>query len=190
MIKIAITGNIASGKSVAENVIETQGYKVIDADVIAHKIMDNSEAELKIIFKDCDIWTNGKADRRKIAGIVFSDKNKLLQLEALIHPKVKTELLAIFEMSTQSKIFVSVPQLFEAGFENMFDKIICITAPQNIRLERLMRRNGVSEQDAKIRIASQLPDKVKASRSNYVICNDRSKEDFEKDILKVLANIC
>ncbi len=126
MIKYAIVGNIASGKSTVEEILRNNGYKVFDTDKIAHEILNNSN-EIREIFKSYDIITDNKIDRKKLAKIVFSDKNQLKKLEAVIHPKVKEEILKIFNMNFDI-VFISVPQLFEAGFENLFDKIIFITA--------------------------------------------------------------
>ena len=123
MLKIAITGNIASGKSTVEKLIEDNGYKVYDTDKIAHKILENS-AEVKEAF--------GTTNRKEIAKIVFTNPEKLQILESIIHPKVKEEILKIFN-TNENIIFISVPQLFETGFNHLFDKIIFVTADENIR---------------------------------------------------------
>ena len=114
MLKIAITGNIASGKSTVEKIIENNGYKVYDTDKIAHKILENSD-EVKKAFKT--------VDRKEIAKIVFSSPEKLKLLESIIHPKVKEEILKIFNRE-EKLVFISIPQLFESGFDTLFNKII------------------------------------------------------------------
>ena len=111
MLKIAITGNIASGKTTVENIIKKAGYVVFDTDKIAHEILANS-TEVKNTF--------GTDNRKEIAKIVFSDSNKLKILESIIHPLVKKKLEEIFLLE-YSIVFISVPQLFEAKFDKMFD---------------------------------------------------------------------
>ena len=113
MLKIAITGNIASGKSAVENHLQKLGYKVFDTDKIAHQILETSP-EVKKTF--------GTTDRKEIAKIVFSNPEKLKVLETIIHPKVKEEILKIFKLD-EKIVFISVPQLFESGFNNLFDKV-------------------------------------------------------------------
>lgn len=171
MIKVAIVGNIASGKSTVEKFLESKGFKVFDTDKIAHKILKNS-SEVKNEFR-----TN---DRKALAQIVFADSTKLQKLESIIHPKVKEELLKIF--STNEKvIFVSVPQLFEAGFEELFDKIIYVTANENIRKERLMERNSYSAEEAQKRISAQ-NEIGKLEKSDFVIKNDGTEQDLENAV--------
>ena len=165
MLKIGITGNIASGKSTVENIIKEFGYDVFDADEMTHRILDAAKSDIVKIFSEEDVITNGQIDRKKIATIVFSGNNKLKMLESIIHPKVKQEILNIFNSGQNKKaVFVSVPLMFEAGFEDIFDKIIFVSAPESLRLKRLMLRNDLTEEDALKRIKSQLPEANKISK--------------------------
>lgn len=176
MLKVAITGNIASGKSAVEKILESKGFKVYDTDKIAHEILENS-SEVKDAF--------GTTDRKKIAKIVFSNSEKLKQLESIIHPRVKDELNKIF-LSDLKIVFVSVPQLFETDFDKLFDKIIYVTADRKIRLERLMKRNSLSKEEALIRVNAQKEDKKKEN-SDFVIENDSDLANLEVQVEKVLS---
>lgn len=176
MIKIAITGNIASGKSTVEKIIESNGYKVYDTDKIAHDILANSKEVIEIF---------GTNNRKEIAKIVFSDKNMLQKLEALIHPKVKKEIENIFS-SELDIVFISVPQLFETGFDNLFDKIIYVTADKNIREERLMKRNNFTKEDAEKRINAQ-NETNKKEKSDFVINNNSSLENLENQVSEAIS---
>ena len=176
MLKIAITGNIASGKSTVEKIIEDNGYKVYDTDKIAHKILENSE-EVKETF--------GTVDRKKIAKIVFTNSKKLQLLESIIHPKVKEELLKIFN-SNEKVVFISVPQLFESGFDTLFDKIIFVTANENIRKERLIKRNSFTPKEAQKRIDAQKED-GKTAKSDFVIENNSDYESLKEQVEKTLS---
>ena len=175
MLKIALVGNIASGKSTVEKILEEKGFKVYDTDKIAHEILANSNEIIK------EFGTN---DRKEIAKIVFSNNKKLKLLESIIHPRVKKELEEIFN-SNERIVFVSVPQLFEAGFETMFDKIIYITADKSIRLERLIKRNNFTTEEAQRRIEAQ-NESEKATKSDFVLENNGSIDELNFKIEKVL----
>ena len=176
MLKIAITGNIASGKSTVEKLIEDNGYRVYDTDKIAHKILENS-AEVKKTF--------GTIDRKEISKIVFANQKKLQLLESIIHPKVKEEILKIFN-SNEDFIFISVPQLFETGFNKLFDKIIFVTADENIRKERLIKRNSLTPEEAQTRIDAQ-KDLNKKELSDFIIENNSNIEDLKKQLENILS---
>lgn len=178
MLKIAITGNIASGKSTVEKIIENNGYKVYDTDKIAHKILENSE-EVKKAFKT--------VDRKEIAKIVFSSPEKLKLLESIIHPKVKEEILKIFN-SEEKLVFISIPQLFESGFNTLFNKIIYVTADRALRLERLIKRNNLTIEEAEIRINAQV-DTNKIEKSDYIIENNTDLADLQNKVKEVLELI-
>lgn len=178
MLKVAIVGNIASGKSTVEKIIQSKGFKVFDTDKIAHEILASNKDIIK------EFGTN---NRQEIAKIVFSNLNKLKKLESIIHPLVKKELEKIFTRD-EKIIFVSVPQLFEAGFESLFDKIIYITADENIRRERLMKRNLLTLKEAQKRINAQ-QENDKKERSDYFIKNNDSLEDLKKKVLNILKEI-
>ncbi len=187
MIKYAITGNIASGKSSAEKILKSMGYKVLDTDYVAHTLLDESFEEIIKIFKEYDILEENKKEisRTKLGNIVFSDIKLKKQLENIIHPKVKKEIEKFFANNiTEDKVFVSIPQLFESDSEKMFDKIILIYANDNIRLKRLIQRNNYTEEYAKLRLKSQISQDKKVEKSDIVIYNNSSIENFEQTITK------
>ena len=109
------------------------------------------------------------------------------KLEKIIHPEVKKALLKIFE-NDYEVVFVSVPQLFEAGFDDLFDKIIFISADENLRIKRLMQRSDLTEKEAQTRIDSQKSEAEKISKCDFVIQNNGSKKELFNQIENILQN--
>lgn len=184
MLKIAITGNIASGKSQAEKII-AKNYLVFDADKLAHEVLDSIKD-----FYGYDVFSNGKIDRQKLAKFVFTDQSIKQKLEALVHPRVKDKILDIFDkFKNEEFIFVSVPLLYEAEFDALFDKVILISADDDIRLNRLMKRNSLTKNEAVLRINSQLSQSEKEKRADYVINNNSTLENLEIQISTCLNDL-
>ena len=185
MLKIAITGNIASGKSLAEKFIGEKGYIVYDADKIAHDILNDLTE-----FYGYDIFTDGKPDRAKLSGIVFDNPDMMRKLEEFIHPSVKKMFLEIFEQNKNEKmIFISVPQLYEANFQTLFDKVIFVKCDDEIRLQRLIKRNNFTEEECKKRMAAQLPQEQKQKLADYVIENNSDAAAFEDAVSNILSEL-
>ncbi|MDR1327531.1 MAG: dephospho-CoA kinase [Heliobacteriaceae bacterium] len=176
--KIAITGNIASGKSEVQKIIENKGFKVLDADAAAHEILKNSE-EIPRIFKDYDVFENGKISRKKLGRLVFANENLRRKLEAVIHPQVREKIKDFFAANkTEKVVFAAIPLLFEANMRNMFDKVVLVYADDEIRLERLLKRSGCTREHALTRMASQMPQDEKIKLSDFVIYNNGTLEDL------------
>lgn len=186
MIKYAITGNIASGKSTVEDYIKSCGYKVLDSDKVGHSLLEIDE--IKTSFKDEDIFDGEKVSRKKLANLVFSNNKYLKILEQILHPKIREKIIDFFNKnSNEPMVFVSVPLLFEARMENLFDKIIFIYTDDNIREQRLIKRNGYTKQYAQIRMNAQLSQKDKIKKSDIIIYNNTTKEDLINEIQTKLA---
>jgi len=184
LLRIAITGNIAAGKSQVEKIL-SEDFPVYDTDIMAHEILDTITD-----FYGYDVFENGKINRKKLGKLVFSNPNLKEKLEHLIHPKIREKILNIYERhSNDSFVFVSVPLLFESGFNDLFDKVLLVTANENIRLERLKSRNNLSVEEAKQRINAQMPQESKLSKADYIISNNSTFEDLEKQVSQFIKKI-
>lgn len=187
MLKIALTGNIAAGKSLVENQFQSLGIEVIDADKIAHEVLNDKLQLLQNFFGE-EIIKKGEVSREKLAQIVFSDPQKKQKLEKIIHPEVKKRISEFFV--GKNIAIASVALLFEVGWEVDFDCVIVVIAKDNTRLKRLMERNNLTKEQAKTRINCQMSQGDKIKKADFVIDNNGSREEtFEQvkqiyDILK------
>ena len=184
MKRVAIVGNIASGKSAVENMLADVGFKTVCADNIVHKLYAEPDVQDKIY----DIFET--IDRSEIASIVFSDNAKKQELEAILHPLVKERIIEFFNKNKDEKFaFAVVPLLFEANMEDLFDCIVFISSDEKIRLNRLMKRNNLSKNDAKKRIEAQMPESVKIAKSHFVIENNSDLISLKNNLQKVLDKL-
>jgi len=196
MLKLAVTGNIASGKSLIEILLIEQGIKTIDTDKVVHELLSRDKNIIKKVSNlfDTDVKNNdGGIDRKKVGNIVFGDKNKLSRLEAILHPEVKKNVEKFFSENKNEKIIaVSVPQLYESGWEVLFDYVLIVIADDKIRLERLIKRNNLSLEDAEKRLSVQIPQEEKVKKADFLIDNSGSPENTElllKKVLEILQNL-
>lgn len=190
MIKFALCGNIASGKSTVQKLLENQGYRVLDTDKVAHELLTVNNSELFLEFKKFDVFENGEFSREKLGKLVFTNKEIKQKLENILHPQIRKKIKEFFEQNQNEKyLFVGIPLLFEANMTDLFDKIIFIYADDDIRLKRLLLRNNYSLDYAKARINSQMRQEEKAQKSDYVIYNNGSIEELNVNIIKLFEQI-
>lgn len=189
MIKYAIVGNIASGKSEMERVLDKHNFVVLDTDLITHDILID-RPDVSKAFCEEDVFEYGKLSKDKLGKLIFSQPELKTKLEEIVHPLILEELENAFKVySDEPYIFVSVPLLYEAGWENVFDKVIFIKADDDIRLKRLIERNGYSEEYAQTRINSQAPQDEKIQKSDVIIENNDSKEEFIAKIEDFISSL-
>lgn len=189
MIKYAIVGNIASGKSEMERILDEHDFVVLDTDVMAHDILMDRPDVAKA-FSDYDVFEYGRLSKDKLGKLVFNNTELKSKLEQIVHPLIKDEIESAFSVySDEDVIFVSAPLLFEVGWENMFEKIVFVKADDDIRLSRLIERNGYTKTYAKKRLNSQLPQEDKVSKCDYVIENNGTKEDFKQKVEEFIESI-
>lgn len=189
-VKIAICGNIASGKSTVQKILEKKGYKVLDTDEVAHTLLTVKNKPLFETFKDYDFFDkNGEFSRYKVGQYVFENKEAGKLLTSIMHPQIKEKIEEFFEQNKDDKfLFVGIPLLFEAKMEGLFDKIIFVYTDDEIRLERLLKRNNYTVEHAKQRMNSQMPQDEKAKKSDFVINNNGTMSELEKQITRILGS--
>jgi|SRR3954463_10606584 dephospho-CoA kinase len=179
MLKIGITGGIGSGKTTVCKVFELLGIPVYYADDTSRNLLENDlEIKKKIIaaFGEQVIDSTGRIGRKKVASIVFGNEEKLNQLNAIIHPAVGDHFEKWLLMHLASPyILKEAAILFESGAYKQVDKVITITAPETLRITRVMKRDGTSTEDIELRIKAQLSEEERVKRSQFVIVNDEQQ---------------
>ena len=180
---IGLTGGIASGKSTVSKYLAEKGFEVYDADKIAKDISEKKSVQEEIIltFGNKILDKNGNIDRKKLKEIVFENKEKLKQLNAIIHPKVIDFYKELKEKNTDEIIIFDVPLLFESGIDKFCDKILVVISDYEIQLNRIVERDKIDRELAEKIIKSQLSNEERIKKADVVIENNSSLEDlFEK----------
>lgn len=188
MILIGLTGNIASGKSEVAKMLADRGATIIDADVLAREAVRPETQALRDIVKRWGkdiLKQDGSLDRTALRQIVFADQSELDALNRIVHPGVTRlrdrEIARARERGDQIVVCV-IPLLFERNLVDEFDAIVLVDAPRPLRLERLVATRGLEETDAMNMIAAQMPAELKRARADYVIENNGSLDDLERDV--------
>ena len=190
MIKVALTGNIASGKSTVQKILEDKGYKVLDTDKTGHILLDTMP-EIKEAFNDYDILNSeGLIDRDKLGKIVFSTPALKQKLESIIHPAIKDNILQFFDQNkSENAVFVSIPLLFESDMRDIFDKAVLIYTDDFTRKERLILRNNYTPEYAELRMKAQIPQDEKKLLCDDIIFNNGTLSDLENSVEEFLHRV-
>jgi dephospho-CoA kinase len=191
---IGLTGGIGSGKSTVAHYIASKGIPVYIADAAAKEIMEQPDVitQIKQIFHQNVITSDGKLDRKVIGQLVFTSPELLKKLNAIVHPLVKTHFIDWLQQhKTASFVIKEVAILFESGGNKECDKVILVTAPEAIRIQRTMLRDNISQEAILNRIQNQLSDAEKIQKSDFVISNIDVKETYSQtdEILKILSKL-
>jgi dephospho-CoA kinase len=182
---IGITGNIACGKSLVTNILAERGAFALDADRVAHELMRSGTNVFERIverFGPDVVGNDGELDRRRLGGIVFNDPDALRDLEAITHPTTVREILDRVDRSGARVAVIDAIKLFEAGLAEECDETWAMICVPKTQIERLMKRSGFSEAEARRRIDAQPPQSEKAERADHVIDNSGTPEQTRQRV--------
>ncbi len=175
---IGLTGGIGSGKTTIAKYFESKGIPVYIADIEAKKIMDSNLVIGKVVDAfGMDLLENDKINRAKLSAVVFNNPEKLARLNAIIHPEVKIHFMDWVEKHKNFPIVIKETAiLFESGTYKDCDKIILVTAPKEVRIQRVMERDNITKDAVKARMSNQWEDDKKMQLSDFVIQNIHLQE--------------
>lgn len=189
-MKIAVIGGIGSGKSSVIQLLKRCGEETVDCDKISHEIMLERDCVNAVEKAFASVVQDGNIDKKKLGAIVFSDKEKLSLLNGIMHPFVKERLHEAFNEFDGKDIFVEVSAYFGSGLEHdVFDKIICVVADDDIRIARVIQRSGYSLEHCLNIIARQPLQNDMLKVSDFVIENNGDECELEKQVLLTLRSI-
>ena len=197
MLKVGITGGIGVGKTYISNILEKMGYPVFYSDIIAKEIVSKDSRLISLIKKEFgdDIYlADNKIDNKLLSSIVFNDNNRLSKLNSLIHPFVFECFNEWCEKKSSRIVFKEAAILFESNSHLNLEKVICITASKNSRIQRIVKRDGRSLEEINNIMSRQMEQTEKVKLSDYIVENDGDKsillqisdilEKLEKEVLK------
>jgi dephospho-CoA kinase len=187
---IGLTGGLASGKSTVANYLKKEGYDVIDADRIVYDLYQHDQDMQQAIKDVFGFSVYAQKDKSKLARIIFSDEEKRRQLNAIIHPRVFAQIEDYKEKHAHAEvIIIDMPLLIEVGYDKRCDVTILVYVKRRTQIRRLMKRDGLSEEEAIRRIATQMSLDKKRHYADYVLDNERSKEELYHQIDYVMKGI-
>ena len=191
ILNIGITGSIACGKSTVSNYLKDKGYTIIDADKLGHIALTSDEVREKLEKSfGLRIIENNEISREKLGKLVFGNEENLKILNSIVHPYIRRQILQLPEKHSDERlVFLDIALLFEAGFEDLVEKIIVVHINEKEQLTRLMNRNSLSSEAAMNRIKSQMSSEDKSKLGDYVINNSNTKEETYRQIDLILDEL-
>jgi dephospho-CoA kinase len=191
MIRVGLTGGIATGKSYVVRQFREAGVPVVDSDVLARDAVAPGTPALAAIVTrfGADVIRAGELDRARLGDIVFRDADARRDLEAIVHPVVRRGVAEFFRaLAPDTPLAIAdIPLLYETHGERGFDKIIVVACAPETQLARIMARDGLTRDAAERRVAAQLPVEEKVRRADYVIRTDGPYEETNAQVATVLA---
>ena len=186
---IALTGGISTGKSTVCNLFKLHGFLTIDADKIAHRLLDENSHKIASMFGEQYV-ENGKVLRKELGKIIFSNEENKLKLEALLHPLIKEEIIKeskVFEEQNKP-YFVDIPLFFEK-MHYPIPKSLVIYTPKDLQIDRLMKRDKIDEAEAKLKISNQMDIEEKRKLADMVIDNSKDLKHLQNEVERIIGEI-
>lgn len=192
-VRVGLTGGVASGKSTVSALLAEQGAVVIDADLLAREVVAPGTPGLAAIVEEFGpevLTADGELDRPAVGAIVFADEEKRRALEAIIHPRVRERGAEIEAAAPPDAVVVhDIPLLAETGQATLFDAVVVVDVPEDVQVDRMVRLRGMTEADARARIAAQADREDRLAIATYVIDNTGTHEDLRHRVAEVLAEL-
>lgn len=183
---IGLTGNIGCGKSSVSNEFRKFGADIIDADIISRQIFEKKEVIDEINASFPKAVVNGRIDRKILGDIVFSDKKKLEKLNLITHKKILSIIKEKIKNSESDLVIVDAALLYEAGLENIVDKVIVVYCNEKLQIDRVMKRDKISREDALKRIKSQMNQQIKIDKSDFCIDNSGDIDELHNKVKNIV----
>jgi len=183
---IVLTGGIATGKSTVVQFFIKEGFYVIDADTIAHRMLDKHKSDIENLFGS-EYIVDAKVDRKALGGLIFSNPKEKLRLEKLLHPLIFAEIerLAKEQDKIKKPYLIDIPLFFESKGRYPIEESIVVYAPKKKQLERLMKRDSSNNIEAQQRIDSQLSIEKKRDLATYLIDNSKDLKNLQQECVRV-----
>ena len=188
---IGITGGIGSGKSTLSSLLRAEGYSVYDTDLEARRLQnEHSTMRKKLVdLFGKDIYTEQGLNRSVLGKIVFAKPELLVKLNAIVHPLVMEDFNNwVLNRFPKKMLFIESAILYESGFNKLVDKVILITAAEDVRIDRVVKRDGVSPEHVRARMSHQLSEKEKVLRADFVIYSD-DNTPLEGKMRKIIVEL-
>lgn len=203
LLVVGLTGGIGSGKTTVSNLFKKLGVAIVDTDIIAHNLVNKDPATLANIVdtfgsqvlkqpgkKQPGTKQSGTLDRKKLAAIVFSNSDKKRQLEKILHPRIRAEVIQKIKNlrssnTTPRYVIVVIPLLFETGFIDITDQIIVVISDRKTRIERIIQRDKRSTKEIELIINNQATDEQRTSGADDVIDNNDGVISLEHQVLQL-----
>ena len=188
---IGLTGQSGAGKTTVAKIFQENGYKVLNADLIARELQENDAVidKLAETFGDKIVTDEGKLNRKSLANIVFSDEKELKKLNNIMFPLVMHKILQLSEKTNKNKILLDAPQLFESGANKICYFTIAITAPKELLIQRIMKRDNITEEMANKRLSKQHTENFFNKNADFVINNNSNEEELKKFTQHIVNSI-
>lgn len=193
---IGITGGIGSGKSTAASIMARHGAKIIDADIISRRLMRKNGKTYTDVVKEFGtqiLCENGDINRKALAAIVFKDRERLQKLTDITHrhilPAMLRALVRIKKSGFEGIVVIDAPIPVKHGFLDLVDEVWVVTAPAEARISRIIKRGGISEEEARRRMSMQMSEDEYKDIADRVIANDGSEDELEKILIHISNNL-
>jgi len=186
---IVLTGGIATGKSTTANLLKLYGFHVLDADEIAHEVLDAQSDQIAKLFGEQYV-EDGKVLRKELGALIFGNSQERKRLEHLLHPRIKEEITHLAKAQERFKVpyFIDIPLFYETKNYDL-SPVVVVYAPKELQLERLIRREGLPFQEAKRRIELQLDIEQKRQMADFVIDNSLDLKHLQQQVETFIQTI-